>query len=349
MKTVLLAAAAVFGLSGAAGAASIADRFSAFYSFGDSLSDDGKFSQLDPPSVGGRFTNGRVWAEWIAEDFAAIGKDTGNLAIGGAVAADPDPNPLVPLTTFASQVATFGNALSSGIGLPTRILPVPGQKSSAPAPGNNPLLSVWFGANDLFAGLNPVTAADAVATNIRALNALAPAVFDDFLVVALPDMGKAPAFSGADALAASQASGLFNLRLAQNIAALRAEGLTILGFDPAETLRKIYDDIENNGGARYGILDANTPCTIRMGAALDPTFSNPGSCLDLGIDPDTLLFADAVHPNAVAHRLFAEDLEAAFGDDVSPVPLPAGLPLLLSALAGLGALAGRRRAAHRPA
>lgn len=332
---ILCSVALAIGMTGAAQAASFTDIYTGFYSFGDSLSDDGKFTQLDPPSFGGRFSNGLVWAERIEDQFTAAGHDTGNLALGGATATSF--NPAVPLSTFAGQVATFTGALAGGGGLPTRVLPSVETKPNGPAPGTNPLLSVWFGANDIFQGFSPIDAANSVANGIRQLNSIDPGVFDDFLVVSLPDIGASPAFTGDGAKAATKASRLFNWQLAMNVLDLENEGINIIGFQPNRILNKIIEDV-GAGKFSYGIFDVTTPCTLSVGAPLNPNVTNPGSCLDLGVDPNTLLFVDGVHPNAKAHEMFAE----AVGTKLSSVPVPAGLPLMLSALVGLGFAARRR-------
>ena len=334
---VLYAVAMAIGMTGAAQAASFTDRYTGFYSFGDSLSDDGKFTLLDPPSLGGRFTNGLTWAERIEDQFIAAGHDTGNLALGGATATGFDPT--APLSTFAGQVATFTGALAGGFGLPTRVLPTTEFKSTAPAPGANPLMSVWFGANDIFQGFNPIAAANAVADGIRQLNSIDPGVFDDFLVVSLPDIGASPAFTGGAAMAATDASNLFNWQLAMNARQLENEGINIIGFQPNRILEAIIEDVEA-GDFSFGIFDVTTPCTLSVGAPLDPNTTNPGSCLDIGVDPNTLLFVDGVHPNAKAHELFAD----AVGSKLAAVPVPAGLPLMLSVIAGFGFMARRRAA-----
>lgn len=339
MTKILYSLALAIGMTGAAQAASFTDVYSSFYSFGDSLSDDGKFTQLDPPSFGGRFTNGPVWAERIEDQFIAAGRDTGNLALGGATAGSVNLNPAGPLSTFAGQVATFTGALVGGFGLPTRVLPSPEFKPSAPAPGTNPLLSVWFGANDIFQGFNPIDAANSVADGIRALNSINPGVFDDFLLVSLPDIGASPAFAGSGAAAATKATNLFNWQLAMNALQLESEGINIIGFQPNRILDAIFEDVAS-GTFSFGIFDTQTPCTLSVGAPLDPNTTNPGSCLDLGIDPNTLLFVDGVHPNATAHQLFAE----AVGRKLSTVPVPAGLPLILSVVATFGLVARRRSA-----
>ncbi|WP_299850756.1 SGNH/GDSL hydrolase family protein [uncultured Roseovarius sp.] len=343
MRKIFGAAAIACSLTTAVQAASFTDVYTSFYSFGDSLSDDGKFTQLDPPSFGGRFSNGLVWAEHIEDQFVAARRDTGNLALGGATAGDVNLRPSGPLSTFKGQVAVFANSLRTGLGLPTRVLPSVEVKSTGPQPGANPLLSVWFGANDIFQGFNPISAADAVADGIRLLNSIDKNVFDDFLVVALPDLGKTPAFAGADSAGATFASNLFNAQLARHLRALRIEGLNIVGFDPGTVVQQILDSIDA-GTFNFGILDAENPCTLSVGAFLDPNVTNPGSCLDLGIDPDRLLFVDGVHPNAVAHKLFAEEVGRSIDANIAAVPVPATLPLMLVVLAGFGMIARRRSA-----
>lgn len=345
MKIVTFAFGMALAFAGQqASALSITDPFTSFFSFGDSLSDDGKFTQLDPPSFEGRFTNGLTWAELIAQDFEAAGRDTGNLAQGGAVAGPVNANPAGPLDTFLGQIAVFANSLATGTGLPTRVLPSPEFDAEAPTPGKNPLLSIWFGANDIFQGfeamaVDPIGTANAVMNGIRVLNALDTERFDDFLVVGLPDLGVTPAFLGsADATAVTNA---FNFQLAQNLLQLESEGINIIGFDPNSVLNRIIEDVES-GTFSFGIFDVTNPCTASVGAPLDPNFSNPGSCLDAGLDPNQLLFVDGVHPNATAHALLAADVRGLI--EIAPVPLPATLPLLLSVLAGMGFLARRRRA-----
>jgi phospholipase/lecithinase/hemolysin len=320
MSVILKAGVAVLALSVPASASVLTNTFTSYYAFGDSLTDDGKLGQLFPPSLDGRFSNGPTYAEILADEFTDAGLDTGNFALGGATANDVNLEPLSTLSTFAGQIATFGGALGAG----------------AVAPGSNPLVSVFFGANDFFQGRNPIEAAGDVAQGIRDIAALGEG-FDDFLLLGLPDIGSTPAFAGEGSEAASAATMIFNAKLARYVRSFEVnDGLTITNFDTDAVFQSVIDSVEG-GTFEFGILDVTTPCTVSL--------SEPGpSCLDLGIDPNTLLFADAVHPNAIAHELLADAIIARYEADLNVVPLPATLPLMLVGMFGMGVLARRKAA-----
>jgi len=84
MFTRLMAAGLAATLALPAQASTLGDYYTSYYAFGDSLTDDGKFGILFPPSLGGRFSNGPTYAELVADRFEAAGRDT-----------TPGDNPLV--------------------------------------------------------------------------------------------------------------------------------------------------------------------------------------------------------------------------------------------------------------
>ena len=310
-------------------AGTVGDRFSSYYAFGDSLTDDGKFGALFPPSLGGRFSDGITYAEVVENAYIANGADTGNLALGGAVAGDTNNSPLGPLGTFGGQIAAFANSLVNTVGLPTAA-DFSTAQADAPTPGDNPLISVLFGGNDFFQGFDMEAAADSVAEGIREIANLGDTLgiaFDDFLVASLPDIGATPAFAGPNSAFATGATNVFNTQLSRNIIALRAEGINVHYFDSDAALAPLREDIAN-GGPIYGVLSADIPCTASL--------SEPGPACT---NPETLLFADGVHPNSVAHQVTGDAVLAR----IAAVPLPASAALMLLGLAGLGA-AKRRKA-----
>ncbi|NNF16467.1 MAG: hypothetical protein HKN70_06945, partial [Gammaproteobacteria bacterium] len=50
------------------------------------------------------------------------------------------------------------------------------------------------------------------------------------------------------------------------------------------------------------------------------------------VDPDSFLFYDGIHPTAISHEMIGM---LAYGE-IKPIPVPAALPLMLSALGLLG-------------
>ncbi|MEL6512328.1 MAG: SGNH/GDSL hydrolase family protein [Pseudomonadota bacterium] len=340
MKKTALAASLLVGLTGIASAAPV-EPFTGLVVFGDSLSDDGKAGSLAPPSFGGRWSNGPVWAEYLANSFRAVGAASGNYAIGGATAGDVNttayPPSAQPLATFDGQVGAF-----SASGLSNFL-------------GDNPLVTVLFGANDVFQnlgapGFDPVDVANDVADGIRAVSQLG-GKFDDFLLINLPDLTLTPAFGEAARLAA-EATGdpvVIGTQAAISAAAQRAtidfnnqlailandlrtiDGLNIIEFDQDAYLRDVIAD-----PSPLGITDTIFPCSLSLGS-FDPT-ANCAVLPDGSIDPtlaNTKVFVDSVHPTAPVHEYFAASISAALGDALptpTTVPVPAGLPLLLAGL-----------------
>lgn len=329
MNKILSATIVLLVLANPAAAGVLTNYYSGFYSFGDSLTDDGKLGPgvLQAPSLDGRFSNGPTYAEYIEELFISTGLDTGNLALGGATAGDVNANPAPPLNTFNGQIGVFEFALTNDAPLPTP--PVDPPKTDGPNPGDNPLVSVLFGANDIFQGMDPLVAADDVTDGIRSIASIDSLIFDDFFVLNLP-LGVDPGFAAA--------ATVFNDRLADNIAELRSEGFNIIEFNTQAVFEELLEDILA-GGPEFGITGLG-PCR--------ESFAVPGpSCLDAGIDPDTLLLNDSVHPNAVAHEVWAARAIAVLEDSV--VPTAGTLPLMLIVLTLLGVTRRHRLPSSEPA
>jgi outer membrane lipase/esterase len=321
-------AAGLIALSAAASAAPM--RFTGYVALGDSLSDPGNLfaatkaatgtGQPEPPYKDGRFSNGPVWAEGLAEDFEVRGLPAVNLAFGGAQAV-PSTDPTKALIPdLPEQIGLFA-------------------QSGPPDLGRKPVASIWFGANDLFfdgigktdaqgqpvAGAVAARAANAVADGALALGALG---VRNVLLFNLPDLAVTPNYARIRpelAAEASAATGIFNETLANRIPGLQAAGIDVFDINMYALFNAL---IENPAG--FGVADATIPCLV------------PGVSYCGDEAADLFAFFDPVHPNQIIHGQIADQARAR----VAPIPLPAPALLLVAGLAALG-FAGRRPATAR--
>jgi phospholipase/lecithinase/hemolysin len=316
----ILAAGLALGLAVCSGAAAApVGGFTSFWTLGDSLSDDGNLYRATggavpaPPYWEGRVSNGRVWAEHVADDFAAKGLATENFAYAYAAVGSPPFRPIgaPPVVDLGGQVAAFGTA-------------------SAGKLGAKPLASLWFGANDLFFGGIPTgqarkvgrAAADGVAAGALVLNGLG---VRDVLLFNMPALDKTPAFLfGGEAERAQARIGTraFNRQIDAQADKLRAAGMNVYEVDVFSLSKQLFRDPE-----AFGVLSSTLPCYV------------PGSGAPACANPELLAYFDPVHPNSVIHGAIADVVRA----EVAPVPLPAAGWLLVAG-AGALAFAGRRRA-----
>lgn len=310
-------------------AATLADSYSSFIVFGDSLSDAGNVfaatgGTLPPPKITigvtefegyfqGRVSNGPVWAERFTGQFAVAGNFA--FALANAV---PDAD-LVP--DLPSQLGLFA---TSGL---TSVV------------GARPLAALLLGANDLFKAVDPAgaTQADAVAAGLAAAQAvgagvaaLADSGVADFLLFTLPDLGATPAYAAFDpakAPIASAGTQAFNGALLAQVPLLEATGVDVTVVDLAGLFAAIVADPNAN----------LAPCIV--GSVSRQQFLSV-------CDPATIpgrVFYDPVHPTAETHALIADAVERAYGlTPPAPIPVPAALPLLASGLALLVAVRRRR-------
>lgn len=399
-----------------ASAGPVASPYTSYFAFGDSLSQDDKLTQLAPPSLEGRFSSGRVWTEYLADVFTAAGKQTANFALGGATAGNANttnyegffPAPRTPAQD--AQLAQL-QALSTFDGQ------VQVASATVPDPGTNPLVSVLFGANDIFQKL-PGVFADAVSTtnvgdiparlttgiNTLANNTVASIVggitqlnannsaYDDFLVVNLPDISMTPAFGpwgigvATQQLAALQASippgTTPSPELAAQIAAAEAQ-LTFLTFAPSALNPALPDSLAGaaslafNAALEMAIADLDDslhvsifkqdefleefaatsllngknifePCTpsFTTDTGISCVYETDPDGNIIGLDPENaenFFFGDSVHPAGFVQEEFGQRVIASLDAQLpAPVPLPAGLPLILLGLGSLAIVAKRK-------
>ncbi len=250
-----------------------ANAYSNLYAFGDSLSDSGNVFAANgvpiAPYFNGRFSNGPVWVETLADnlglsaDASLLGGT--NYAFGGATTGTP-PGSSTP--TLTDQMGLYLTA-SGGIADP------------------DALYVVFGGGNDVRAQ----DLSNSVSNISNIVTTLAGAGATTFLIPNLPDIGKTPEAlvdptlsAGATAL-----SSVFNAQLDVAIDNLRINlGANIFELDTFGFLNGIIADPTS-----AGITNVDTPC-----------FST--QAMTVCDNPDEYVFWDSIHPTAEGHRLLGE-------------------------------------------
>jgi outer membrane lipase/esterase len=311
------AVAVVSGATAAPAAAAV--KFTSAWFLGDSLSDDGNryawppagTTPPIPPYYQGRYSNGPVWAEYIAQDSEDANLPTGNYAYGGATAvtnADGVPD-------LAAQIGLFAADSVGKLGV-------------------TPVAHLFFGANDIFGAITAsagdpavvagaaIAAANAVADGILTLSGLG---VGHFAVFNLPALDMTPQFTQItpDARPLAQlGTTFFNDTLDARLATLPA-GPQVQPIDTLGLFSMLIND-----PTQYGLTNATDPC-------INP--SVPSICTPE--QADDWAFYDPVHPNRVVH----EELANVVREFVAPVPLPLPGVLLIGGLVLMAGLRLRAR------
>ena len=280
-------------------------ELSGLYVFGDSLSDSGNIAlvtggAVPDTTVGyapGRFTNGPVYVDYIAQAYGlqntpALIPGGNNYAFGGAeIGLSNNPPGLgMQLGWYASQ--TGGHA------------------------DPNALYIVFGGGNDINRGSD---LSQSLATLYYIVDTLANMGATNILIPNAPDLGRTPGNNTdpAKAAALSARSIAFNQGLAQMIGLLEAaHNINILDVD----LFNWSSEILNNGSA-YGLTDTTTACLGTGGSACS--------------NPDEYFYWDSTHPTARIHQMVGDRLIDTI--NAAAVPEPATLALLLAGLGALRA------------
>lgn len=321
MKIRVWLAAAAISVAGYTAEASVfSNPFSSFWALGDSLTDNGNLFAFNPtvfpspPYFAGRVSSGPTYAEYLAADFVAQGKPVGNLAFAGAQAVpNDDLIPDLEVQAFA-PVPIFADGK-------------PGLIGRAAEFGDRPLVSIFFGSNDVLSaftfGQDPVAAASAAAEAVLgAISGLSLFGIHDFLVLGLPDFASIPRLNTEPEevrAVASFAAQTFDLAVANGVPGLPS-GVRVTQVDVSSALANM---IENP--AALGIVNTTEACLL-VGC----------------VTPEQFAFFDDIHPSGTVHQALAVVVREAY---VAPIPLPAAGWALLLALAGLGFIGRRRRVA----
>jgi phospholipase/lecithinase/hemolysin len=298
-----------------------APLFEGIVVFGDSLSDIGNTEVVVPGGdipgtdftygTNGRFTNDRVWVEYLAdrlgvsEPLVASRQGGSNYAHGGAMLNLDDG----PSAGLLLQYQQWQASLGSG-GADADVLYV-----------------VWGGANDLRAGMmmpgldlgafvnDRLTAYAALLADLIASGA------ESILVPNLPNLGYAPEAQMAGV--ADQVTALvtfWNAGLESVLDTIQATSdVTLYRADIFGAVEQIFAN-----PAAFGLSNVTDPCSTVVNNVEIPCAT-----------PEQYAFWDTLHPTSTAHQLFAEIAYASITESAPAVPTPATLWLLL---AGMGLL-----------
>ncbi|MFA6302830.1 MAG: SGNH/GDSL hydrolase family protein [Legionella sp.] len=271
-----------------------------FVVFGDSLSDNGNLYELmhhqlpqSPPYFQGRFSNGPVWIELLADHYfhePIIGLL--DYAIGGAgVSEDPDAGELLTLTKELNNYFDENQDTARA----------------------DSLYIVWIGANN-YLGVpeDADTALHDVNVGItHGLETLVEKGAKHILVINLPDLGHSPAAVEFNAVEAySYFSKQHNLLLDASFAQLKQEYPQVdwLFFD----MQSVFQDAVEHP-ANYGFTNITDSCYNSTSNGQ----SNPVSlqiAAEIKAKPyadacDGFMFFDLVHPTMIAHKILADKVQ----------------------------------------
>ena len=308
-RLALAAAAAAFTL---AALPAQATPYSKFYSFGDSLSDNGNVfaltGQPPVPYFNGRWSNGLVAVEYIANSFGLAldnyaygGATTGLLNVSAGINGIKNTGVLAQVTEFATKYG--GVADSNGL--------------YWVAAGGNDFLSAPPGAD-----LNAV-AATAVGNLTNSVMALYAMGARNFVLPTMANLGATVQALKINQIQPGFAAGSTALSLGFNAALLGAYAQVATAL-PSEKLFLIDTILWQTSAMSQVVLNGGTATQ---------------SCVDNAAFPACTgyFYFDDIHPTTATHRSYANFVSV-------QVPEPASWGLAAVALLGVG-LAGRRRKA----
>jgi len=258
--------------------------FSKLVVFGDSISDTGNLYALTggafPPAsmyVNGRFSNGSVWVEYLAERLDLTGKME-NYAFGGACSG-------------TASYVSFAYGIPGLPGLKTEIDMFAAAQGGRADP--RALYIVQAGANDIFLWADtgmpmalPDFAAQVAANVAEAVTRLKQMGARHILVVDIADIGLTPygLGSGFGSLLTGVTQTLNGAVAAKLQSVSRCHGADADIFSIYGSLHVIAAD-----PAMFGFVNVTHPYLMVQAG-----------------DPDTFLFWDGVHPTTMGHATLAE-------------------------------------------
>jgi phospholipase/lecithinase/hemolysin len=255
--------------------------FSRIVVFGDSLSDTGNFyyltgNQLPPsPYANGRFSNGSLWIEYLAEDLGMQLLQKDNYAVAGATTGHLNSNDGVLGLLYPGLQDEISEFLAS---------------HQAEDVDPAALYIIWAGANDFFVTLESGgSPADLIAggvnNTVHALQTLWSAGARYILVVNVPDLGITPYGLGSGmGNGITQLCEAYNQTLEAGLTALADAGIATIQVDSFATLEAMV-----NFPAQFdftNVTESFIPAAVG--------------------DPAGFLFWDVVHPTTRGHEILAD-------------------------------------------
>ncbi len=223
-----------------------ASPYSNVFVYGDSLSDTGNIYNasghtipLSPPYYNGRFSNGPLAVEYLAN---SLHSPLTSFAWGGATTGIGDSGDGGTQTTLGS------------LGLPGMLLQVEDSLASVAPFASTSLFVVWGGPDDFITG---GTVAQGVADELEIVAALQGVGATHILVPGMPDLGLTPAYYGNPSATA------FSYAFDQALQANLPHGVTY--FDTFGFMHVVV----SNPGA-FGFTDVTDPCLVGLTPCSNP-------------------------------------------------------------------------------
>lgn len=265
--------------------------------FGDSLSDNQnlfnasfwRFPQADS-WLRGRFSNGKVWVEYVAEN---LGVPLNTWAMGAAGAKPMhhwSPGGLaIELPGILEQVLSWQSYA---------------QRAQGYQPANT-LFTILIGANDLIYYGHSVQ--EIINTKTQALHRLINAGARNILLSTVPDVSRAPLLqerSEAEKNLLSNEVRELNRQLTTLVSHFQTlyPNVKIALFDTYN----LFEEITTNP-AKYNIRNTDTSC-LRMEIDSKENYLVWLPARDICDNPDQFVFWDILHPTTRVHQLVAEKI-----------------------------------------
>jgi Ca2+-binding RTX toxin-like protein len=269
--------------------------------FGDSLTDNGNLPgpvRPAPPYVGGRLTNGLVYAEVLAKE---LGIPTDNVAFGGAEAStDPDDDAAQQFINLSAQVEVY---------LAQQPFPFFGFGGRV-EPGT--AASLFIGSNDVI-NERPSNSAEAADLAERIVGSISDAVVEltdegvsRVVLYTLPYISDTP--YGRDLSASDQAAAdAAVMATNRGIKALAAQSSAVVATTVVD-VNRLEAEI-NADPATFGLKVLDKPIYNKVGSNLIATG------VTAQVSANDVAFFDPLHPTKVVHAIIGAFSEATLKAD----------------------------------